>query len=280
MRKIDVTKVSDAISRLCIKANLNLRSDIERALRRALKKEVKPLAKRILRVLLENAKIAERDRRPLCQDTGIVSVYLRVGQNIQFVGGELKKAVERGVRKGYEKGILRKSVVKSPLIRINTSTNTPPVIYTDIVRGDRLKITVVPKGFGSENKSAIKMFGPTATEKDIASFIVDVVKKAGPDACPPYILGIGIGGTFDKAASLAKKALLVPLDRHNIKKHLRNLEKIILKEANALGIGPLGLGGKTTCLGANILEYPTHIAGLPVAVNVGCHITRNASCIV
>jgi len=280
MRKIDVRTIKDAISKLSIDANVNLRADVRRAMEKALKKEKKNTARETLRVFLENADIAKRERRALCQDTGLVSVYMEIGQGVRLTGGDVKEAIEEGVREGYEKGFLRKSVVKSPILRENTGQNTPPVIYTELVKGDKVKITVVPKGFGSENKSKIAMLKPTDGEEKIISFVLDTVKSAGPDACPPYILGIGLGGTFDKAAHLAKKALIFPVDRPNPKRHLRKLEESILRKVNALGIGPMGLGGKTTCLGVNILEYPTHIAGLPVAVNLGCHITRSAGKII
>jgi len=277
MRKINVKKIENAVAELCVTANVHLRSDIRRAIKNALKKETNKRAKRILEILLQNAGIAESENRPLCQDTGIVSVYLELGQEARLTGGDLKEAVQRGVMKGYEKGLLRKSIVKSPLLRINTGANTPSVIYIDIVKGNNVKITAMPKGFGSENKSELRMLNPTDGEKEIVSFVLEAVKKAGPSACPPYILGIGLGGTFDKAASLAKQALILPLGRPNSKKYLRRLENTILKSVNALGIGVMGLGGKTTCLGVKILEYPTHIAGLPVAVNIGCHVTRSAS---
>ena len=280
MRKINVKKIKDTVSRLCIESNVKLREDIKCAIKTALLKETNKIAKGILKILLQNAKIAETEHRALCQDTGIVSTYVRIGQGITLVGGTLESAINKGVREGYEKAFLRKSVVRSPLSRINTSTNTPSLIYTDIIKGDKLKITVMPKGFGSENKSKIKMLNPTDGEKEIISFVLEVLKEAGPDACPPYILGIGLGGTFDKASFLAKEALLLPIDKPNPKKHLRKLENTILEKANKLGIGPMGLGGKTTCLGVNIQEYPTHIAGLPVAVNVGCHITRSSSAVI
>jgi len=277
MREINVSKIKNVISGLCIEANVNLRPDIYRALKHASKKETKKSAKRVLEVLVQNAEIAKKETRPLCQDTGIVSVYIRIGQNVRLVGGGLKQAVNKGVAEGYRKGSLRKSVVKSPILRINTSTNTPAIIYTEIAEGNRLEITVLPKGFGSENKSAVKMLNPTEGEREITGFVLEVVKAAGPDACPPYILGVGFGGTLDKAASLAKKALILPLNRRNPKRYLRRLENIMFEKVNKLGIGPMGLGGKTTALGVKILEYPTHIAGLPVAVNVGCHATRSAS---
>ena len=277
MRKINVNKITGIVAELCIEANLELRGDIRRAIKRAFKKETNKKARRVLKILLENADIAKRECRPLCQDTGIVSVYLELGQNVLLVGGDLKSAVNAGVREGYKKALLRKSVVKSPILRINTATNAPSVIHTDIVKGEKLKITVMPKGFGSENKSGIAMLNPTDGEKEIVSFVTETVKQAGPDACPPYVLGIGLGGTFDKAAMLSKQALALPVDKASPKKHLKKLESDILREVNKLRIGPMGLGGNATCLGVRILEHPTHIAGLPVAVNVGCHATRSAT---
>ena len=277
MRKVNVNKIKRAVAELCITANTRLRSDVRRAIERARKKETHKATKRIFGILLENARIAEKENRAICQDTGLVSVYVRIGQGIRLVGGSLQDAINKGVKDGYAKGNLRKSVVKSPLLRTNTSTNAPSVIYTKIVNGEKLAITVMPKGFGSENKSKIKMLNPTEGEKEIISFVKEVVEEAGPDACPPYILGVGLGGTFDKASSLSKQALAVSIDKPNRKKYLRTLEEAILKEVNKLKIGPMGFGTKTTCLGVNILEYPTHIAGLPVAVNVSCHVTRSAS---
>ncbi len=280
MKKINVSKISSIVSELCIKANFRQRRDVQRALKAALKKETKNAAKSVLRILLENANIARLERRALCQDTGIVSVYVEIGQDVRLVGGSLQRAINDGVKHAYKEEFLRKSVVKSPLFRTNTHTNIPAVIHTEIVRGNKFKVSVMPKGFGSENKSKIKMLNPTAGEAEIVSFVCDVVRSAGPDGCPPYILGIGIGGTFDKSAILAKKALLLSVNKSNPIKYLRKLEQNILREVNTLEIGPMGLGGKTTCLGVNILEYPTHIAGLPVAVNVGCHVTRSASRVV
>lgn len=280
MRKISTQKIKNTVSELCVKANFELRDDIRKALKKALKKETKKRSKRFLAVLVENSEIAKKERRALCQDTGLVSVYIRIGRQARIVGGDLRKAVNRGVAEAYRKNFLRKSVVKSPLIRENTATNTPAVIYSEITEGDRIKVTVMPKGFGSENRSRGKMLNPTDGEKEIISFVLETVKEAGPDACPPYILGIGLGGTFDKVASLAKEALILPLDRPNPKKYLGRIETLILKKANKLGIGPMGLGGKTTCLGVRILEHPTHIAGLPVAVNIGCHVTRSATAVI
>ncbi len=277
MREIDVNKIKEAVAELCIKANTSLRADILRALKKARKAETHTTSKRILDILLENAAIAKKEKRAICQDTGFVSVYIEIGQDVRIIGGGLGDAVNKGVMEAYKEAFLRKSVVKSPLLRVNTATNTPSAIYTELVKGERLKITVMPKGFGSENKSALKMLNPTDGEKEIISFVLDVVKKAGPDACPPYVLGIGLGGTFDKAPFLSKKALALPIDRPNPRRYLRKLENGILKKVNKLGIGPMGFGTKTTCMGVNILECPTHIAGLPVAVNVSCHVTRSAS---
>jgi fumarate hydratase subunit alpha len=230
----------------------------------------------MLKAILENARIAKAERLAICQDTGMVSVFMEIGSDAAVVGGSLKDAINDGVAEAYDKGCLRKSIVDDPLIRSNTRTNTPCAIYTDIVDGEKIKITVSPKGFGSENKSRIKMFPPTASLSEIKDFILSVAREAGPDACPPLVLGIGIGGTFDKAAYLAKKALLRPVDGANRRRHIARLESELRRDINALGIGPMGLGGKTTVLGINILEFPTHIAGLPVAVNVSCHATRSA----
>ena len=275
MREIDVKKIREAVTELCLKANFELRKDILKALKAALKNETNTRAKNLLKAIVENARLAKAKKIAICQDTGLVSIYLEIGSDC-FIKGDLEEALHKGVEDAYKKGYLRKSVVEDSLTRKNTNTNTPCIININIVRGDRLKITVSPKGFGSENKSAIKMLKPTASEKDIIDFILDVVKNAGPDACPPFVLGVGIGGTFDYAAALSKKALLKPLETKNTKKHFRLLEKDILKAVNSSGIGPMGLGGKTTALGVNIEEFPTHIAGLPVAVSVSCHATRSA----
>lgn len=275
MREIDANRIREAVTELCLKANFELRKDILKAMRSAIKKETNARAKNILKAIVENARIAKTKRIAICQDTGLVSVYLEVGSDVLIKGG-LEEALHKGVEDAYRKGYLRKSIVEDSILRKNTNTNTPCIINVSIVKGDRLKITVSPKGFGSENKSAIKMLRPTASEKDIIEFVVDVVKKAGPDACPPLVLGIGIGGTFDYAAALSKKALLKPIETKSAKKHFRAIEKDILKAVNSLGIGPMGLGGKTTVLGVNIEEFPTHIAGLPVAVSVSCHATRSA----
>jgi len=271
-----VKKIRETVTELCLKANFELRKDILKALRSALKKETGSRAGNILKSLIENAALAKKERIAICQDTGFVSVHIELGSALLLTGGELMDAINSGVEDAYKKGYLRKSVVSDSLLRKNTNTNTPCIIHINIVKGDRIKIAVSPKGFGSENKSAIKMLMPTASEKDIIDFVVEVARRAGPDACPPYILGVGIGGTFDHAAYLSKKALLRSIESNNQKKHFRKLEKDILKAVNSLRIGPMGLGGKSTALGVNIEEFSTHIAGLPVAVTVSCHATRSA----
>jgi fumarate hydratase subunit alpha len=277
MREINVAKIKDAVNELCLKANFELRKDILSALKAAVKKESDERSRSILRSILENAKIARSKRIAICQDTGMVYVHLDIGQQVSFVGGSLRKAVDEGVKEAYAKGYLRKSVVADPFIRENTKTNGPAILVIDIIDGDRVSIEVSPKGFGSENKSRIKMFNPTASMDDIKAFVIDVAKQAGPGACPPLVLGVGIGGTFETAAGLAKKALLRPIDKANPKRHIARLERELVKEMNALGVGPMGLGGKTTVLGVNIIEHPVHIAGLSVAVNVSCHATRSAA---
>lgn len=276
MREISVQKIRETVTDLCLKANYELRKDISKALKASLKNERSPRAVNMLKAIIENAKVAKNKRIAICQDTGFVSVYVELGSSVVLVEGSLPAAINKGVEEAYKKGYLRKSVVNSPFIRKNTQTNTPALIHVDVVEGDRVKIAVSPKGFGSENKSSIKMFKPTASWEQVKEFILDVVKKAGPDACPPLILGVGIGGTFEHAAYMAKKALLRPIGGKNPKRYINALEKELLKSVNALNIGPMGMGGKTTALGVNIEEFPTHIAGLPVAVNVSCHATRSA----
>ncbi|MBN1526283.1 MAG: fumarate hydratase [Candidatus Omnitrophica bacterium] len=276
MRTIHVAKIRDAVKELCLKANFELRPDVLKALKRALRKETDDRARGILADIIENASMARRREIAICQDTGMVPVFIWIGQGVRLAGGDLSAAVNEGVKRAYREGYLRTSVVDDPFLRKNTLTNTPVAVYTEIVRGSRVKIVVAPKGFGSENKSQVRMFKPTASEKDIKEFIVEVVRKAGPDACPPLVLGVGIGGTFDMAAHLAKVALLRPLGSRHNKRHIARLEAELLKRINALGIGPMALGGRTTALGVNIVTFATHIAGLPVAVNVSCHATRGA----
>lgn len=278
MKTINVNKIKKITSELCIEANTVLRKDILSALKKAAKSEKNAKAKSILNILIENAKIARMEKLAICQDTGVACVYLEIGQDVKIIGGNLEKAVNDGVRIGYKKGYFRNSIV-DPITRKNTNDNTPVVIHTKIVKGDKIKITVVPKGFGCENKNQIKMFRPTASMDEIKRFIIDVVKEAGPDACPPFIIGVGIGGTFEKAAELSKEALLKKVaGRSSLV--AGGLEKDLLKEINKLNIGPMGLGGKTTALGVNILTYPTHIAGMPVAVSIGCHAMRVATKII
>ncbi len=279
MRKINADRIKNIVSELCISANTVLRKDIEKALKSGLKKETKRLAKHILKVLLDNARIAKREQLAICQDTGIVIVHIQLGQAVRIIGGDLEKAVNEGVEEGYKRGCFRRSIISDPVLRGNAK-HGPAIIYIDIVKGNKVKITVSPKGFGSENKSKIKMLNPTDGVEEIKNLVLDTVKVAGPDACPPFIIGIGIGGSFEKAAILAKKALLEPIDRKNAKPHLKKLEDEISRAINRLNIGPMGLGGKTTCLGVNIMDAPTHIAGLPVAVNVGCHATRSKTVLI
>lgn len=279
MRKMRVSKIKAAVKRLALKANFDLRKDVLDALRKAAKKETNRRARNIIGSIIENAALAKKKKIAICQDTGVVSVFLEIGREVALVGGNFEKAINDGVREAYREGYLRKSVVDDPIIRTNTGTNTPSVIHAAIVEGNKVKITVSPKGFGSENKSRIMMFNPTAPIGEIKEFVIDTALKAGPNACPPLILGIGMGGTFDKAAHLAKKALLRPINRPNPNRHIRKLERELLDAINRTGMGPMGLGGRTTVLGVNIIENPTHIAGFPVAVNVSCHATRSAEAV-
>ncbi len=275
MREISVKKIIDVIENMCIEANLYLPEDIKCALRESKESEDGKIAKEILGDIIENFAIAEKSRIPVCQDTGMACVFLEIGQEVHFVGGDLYEAVYAGVRQGYEKGFLRKSVVSDPVLRGNTGDNTPAVIYTDIVKGDKVKITVAPKGFGSENMSQIKMLKPSDSIEGIKNFVLNVIEDAGANPCPPMVVGVGIGGTFDKCALLAKKALLRPIDTENPQKYYADLEKELLEEINKSGIGPQGFGGKTTALGVNIETMSTHIAGMPCAVNISCHVTRH-----
>ena len=277
MRELDVSVVRDAVARLCVAANTRLPEDVKKAIDEFRSKEDWAIAKGVLENIVENYKIADSENVPICQDTGMACVFLEVGQEVHFVGGGLYDAVNAGVRRGYTEGYLRKSVVADPIRRGNTGDNTPAVVYTDIVPGDKVKITVGPKGFGSENMSAIKMLKPSDGLEGIKKFILDTVEAAGPNPCPPMVVGVGIGGTFDKAAYLAKKALMRPLDVRNPDSYYAELEIELLEQINALGIGPQGFGGLTTALGLNIEVMPTHIAGMPCAVNIGCHATRHAT---
>ena len=277
MRELDVSVVRDTVARLCIEANTHLPEDVKNAIRAFQSREDWPIARGVLDNIVENFHIADAEDVPICQDTGMACVFLEVGQEVHFVGGGLYDAVNEGVRRGYTNGYLRKSVVADPIRRGNTGDNTPAMIHTDIVPGDRVKITVGPKGFGSENMSAIKMLKPSDGLEGVKRFVLDTVEAAGPNPCPPMVVGVGIGGTFEKAAYLAKKALMRPLDVRNPDPYYADLEGELLDRINALGIGPQGFGGLTTALGLNIEVLPTHIAGLPCAVNIGCHATRHAS---
>jgi fumarate hydratase subunit alpha len=275
MREIHIKEIENVVRNLCIESNYYIGKDIEEALINAKKEEPYPIAEDVLDKLIINAGIARDNEVPMCQDTGMACVFLEVGQDIHFVGGVLSDAINEGVRRGYEEGYLRKSVVKDPISRINTKDNTPAVIYYDLVPGDKVKITVAPKGFGSENMSRICMLKPADGLSGVNEFILETVKLAGPNPCPPMVIGVGIGGTFDKVAYLAKKALIRPINIRNEDKFYEQLEEELLESINKIGIGPQGFGGKTTALGLNIETYPTHIAGLPVAVNINCHATRH-----
>lgn len=270
-------EIIEIIKEMCIQSNYYLSDDIKRSLKNSYEREEWQIGQNVLEKILENVTISETEQMPICQDTGMACIFVEIGQDVHIIGGSLEDAINEGVRKGYEEGYLRKSVVKDPLDRVNTKDNTPAIIYYDIVKGDKLKITVAPKGFGSENMSKIKMLKPADGLEGVKNFIIDTVKEAGPNPCPPMVVGVGIGGTFDKAAYLAKKALIRSLDIRNSNEFYSNLEKELLESINKLGIGPQGFGGKTTALGVNIETYPTHIAGLPVAVNINCHVTRHVT---
>ncbi len=276
MRTLEVAEITRNIREMCIEANHFLSKDMEKAMRQAAEEEKAPLGRQILSQLQDNLKIAGEDMIPICQDTGMAVVFLEVGQEVHFEGGTLTDAVNEGVRQGYVEGYLRKSVVKDPLIRENTKDNTPAVIHCDIVPGDQVKITVAPKGFGSENMSRVFMLKPADGIDGVKQAILTAVKDAGPNACPPMVLGVGIGGTFEKCALMAKHALTRSLEERSTIPYVRELEEEMLDRINRSGIGPGGLGGTTTALAVNIETYPTHIAGLPVAVNICCHVNRHA----
>ncbi|HIT14045.1 MAG TPA: fumarate hydratase [Candidatus Scatomonas merdigallinarum] len=276
MRTVNVDKVTEAVREMCINANYFLSSDMQKKLKEAAEQEESPLGKQILCQLQENLQIAGEDQIPICQDTGMAVIFLEIGQEVYFEGGDLTEAVNEGVRRGYAEGYLRKSVVGDPLIRENTKDNTPAVIHYEIVPGDQVKITVAPKGFGSENMSRIFMLKPADGPEGVKEAILSAVREAGPNACPPVIVGVGIGGTFEKSALMAKKALTRPADQRAEIPWVRDMEEELLKKINGLGIGPGGLGGRVTALAVNINTYATHIAGLPVAVNMCCHVNRHA----
>ena len=279
MREIEVNEIIDALRELCIKANCVLNDEVYNALEAAKNTEKSPIGKEILCQLTDNADIAKNENVPICQDTGMAIVFVELGQEVHIKGGLLTDAINEGVRRGYRDGYLRKSVVSDPFIRENTKDNTPAIIHYDIVEGDKIKIIVAPKGFGSENMSKIYMLKPSAGIEGAKDAIVQAVDEAGPNPCPPMVVGVGVGGNFEMAALLAKKALLRPIGSHSDKPHLREMEEELLQRMNSLGIGPQGLGGVTTVLGVNVESFPTHIAGMPIAVNISCHVTRHAEVI-
>mgnify|MGYP005803008787 FL=1 len=275
MKEIAASQITDVVERLCIEACQYLPEDVKTAIRQCRKEEDWAIAQGVLDNIIENFEIAEREQVPICQDTGMACVFLEIGQDVHIIGGGLREAVDEGVRRGYENGYLRKSVVKDPVRRGNTGDNTPAMLYTEIVPGEQIRVTVAPKGFGSENMSAVRMFKPSAGIEGIKDFILETVEAAGPNPCPPIVIGVGIGGTFDKAALLAKKALLRDLGSKNPDPYYAELEEEMLEKVNCLGIGPQGFGGRTTAIGLNIETLPTHIAGMPCAININCHVTRH-----
>ena len=276
MREIDVGVITDSIKEMCIEAAHFLTDDMKECLNKAEISEESPLGRQILGQLKENLKIAGKDMIPICQDTGMAVIFAEIGQDVHFTGGLLENAINEGVRKGYTEGYLRKSVVSDPIIRENTKDNTPAVIHYEIVPGDKVKLTFAPKGFGSENMSRIYMLKPADGIEGVKDAILDAVSLAGPNACPPMVVGVGIGGTFEKCAIMAKKALTRPVNKHSEIEYVAKLEDEILKKINNLGIGPGGLGGRNTAFAVNIETYATHIAGLPVAVNICCHVNRHS----
>ncbi len=276
MRTIHVNDVTSNIREMCIEANHYLAPDMDEALKNAVETEKSGLGKQILNQLQDNLKIAGEDMIPICQDTGMAVVFMEIGQDVHFEGGSLEEAIHEGVRQGYVEGYLRKSVVKDPLIRENTKDNTPAIIHYSIVSGDQVKITVAPKGFGSENMSRVFMLKPADGIEGVKNAILTAVKDAGPNACPPMVVGVGIGGTFEKCALMAKQALTRPVNEHSAIPYVKEMEEELLERINKTGIGPGGLGGTTTALAVNINTYATHIAGLPVAVNICCHVNRHA----
>lgn len=277
MRELNVEKITQAVKEMCIEANHFLSPDMNEAIKDSMKNEESEIGKKILSQLEENLKIAKEDMIPICQDTGMAVVFLKIGQDVHLVGGSITDAVNEGVKEGYTEGFLRKSVVKDPIIRENTKDNTPAVIHYEMVEGENVEITVAPKGFGSENMSKIYMLKPAEGIEGVKAAVLSAVKDAGPNACPPMVLGVGIGGTFEKCALLAKKALLRPIGKHSEISYVKDLEEELLEKINNLGIGPGGLGGKVTALSVSVETYPTHIAGMPVAVNICCHVNRHVT---
>lgn len=277
MRIVEAKTITEAVAKLCIDANYYLSKDIYDALVQGEAKEESPLGKEIFGQLVKNACIAKEEAMPICQDTGMAVVFMEIGQDVHIAGGDLTAAVNAGVAKGYTEGYLRKSVVNDPIfVRKNTQDNTPAILHTSIVPGDKVKITLAPKGFGSENMSAVKMLTPSAGVAGLKKFVADTVASAGSNPCPPIVVGVGVGGTFEKATFLAKKALLRPIDKPNADPLYAKLEEELLEIVNKTGVGPQGLGGTVTALGVNVEYYPTHIAGMPVAININCHATRHA----
>ena len=276
MREIDVKIIEDAVRELCIKANLYLPKDMEKCIKCNAKQEKSPVGQSVFDDIIRNIDVARDETIPICQDCGMAVIFMEVGQDVHFTGGSINEALNRGVARGYLDGKLRCSVVTDPLERVNSGDNTPPVVHLSYAEGDKVKLMVAPKGFGSENMSQLKMMTPSVTIDEIVDWVVEVCAKAGSNPCPPMVIGVGIGGDFEKCAYLAKKALCRPVSERNPKKLYADLEEKILEKVNKLGIGPQGFGGSQTCLAVNIEEAPTHIAGLPVSVNVGCHVTRHA----
>ncbi len=275
MRTINSVEITEAVKEMCMEVNIRLSGDVKQAVLDAREKEESPLGRQILGQLEENMEIAAETKIPICQDTGMTVVFLRIGQDVHFEGAYIEDAVNEGIRRGYDEGYLRKSVVKDPVERVNTNDNTPGVIHYEIVPGDQVEITVAPKGFGSENMSRLYMLKPADGIEGIKEAILETVRLAGPNACPPIVVGVGIGGTFEKCAILAKKALTRDLNRSSHIPYVKELEDEMLEEINKLGIGPGGLGGRVTALGVNVETYPTHIAGMPVAINICCHVNRH-----
>ena len=275
MRDITAARITEAVAALCVRANRELPEDIAQALRACEQSEPFAPARALLQILSENEQIARQTQMPICQDTGMAVVFAEIGQEVHITG-DFEAAIHEGVRQGYTKGLLRKSIVADPLRRVNTRDNTPALIHTRLVPGDRVRLTVAPKGFGSENMSRLGMLVPADGAEGVRHFVLETVEKAGANPCPPMILGIGIGGNFEGVAELAKRALLLPLNERHPDPYYAGMEEELLEAVNRTGIGPQGLGGRTTCLGLHILAAPTHIAGLPVAVNVSCHVTRHA----
>lgn len=275
MRTINTDKITETIKEMCMQVNVCLSDDVKEALLSSKEKEESPIGRQILNQLEENMEIAKESQIPICQDTGMTVVFLKIGQDVHIEGGYIEDAVNEGIRQGYAEGYLRKSVVGDPLIRENTKDNTPGVIHYEIIPGDKIEITVAPKGFGSENMSRLFMLKPADGVEGVKKAILESVEAAGPNACPPMVIGVGIGGTFEKCAILAKKALTRDLNSHSPIPYIKELEEEMLEQVNKLGIGPGGLGGRVTAIGLNIETYPTHIAGLPVAVNICCHVNRH-----